>query len=112
MRWVVELPAESGGTGATVTADGDSWKAALSVARSGKALPKFRCDFDEDGSVRVWDMVTNERFTLRPLTPAPTPAAAPAPRPAPEAAESDREARVIVDLKSTAIDGTPVIAPP
>src|SRR4051812_6808235 len=67
MRWVVELSAESGGPAPTVTVEGESWKAALSAARNGKVLPKYRCDFDEDGTVRVHDFVSNERFALRPL---------------------------------------------
>jgi hypothetical protein len=66
MRWAVELPAASGGTGPTVTVDAESWKNALTEARAGKTLTKFRVDFDEDGTVRAHDLVTNERFTLRP----------------------------------------------
>src|SRR4051794_25542765 len=67
MRWVVELPAETGESAPTIAVDGESWKAALSVARNGKSLPQYRCDFDEDGTIRVHDFATNERFALRPL---------------------------------------------
>lgn len=66
MRWAVELPAASGGTGPTVTVDAESWKSALTEARGGRALTKFRVDFEEDGAVRVHDLVTNERFSLSP----------------------------------------------
>jgi hypothetical protein len=66
MRWAVELPAASGGTGPTVTVDAESWKSALTEARGGRGLTKFRVAFDEDGAVRVHDLVTNERFSLSP----------------------------------------------
>lgn len=67
MRWVVELPATSGGTEASVTVDGESWKAALTHARGGVPIDKFRCDFDDDGTVRVQDIETRQRYVLRPL---------------------------------------------
>ncbi|MDP3277629.1 MAG: hypothetical protein Q8Q09_20775 [Deltaproteobacteria bacterium] len=74
MRWSVDLPAQSGGTGATVTVNAESWKSALHEARGGTVLSKFRVDFDEDQSVRVYDLLTNERFVLRPTVPATEPA--------------------------------------
>lgn len=86
MRWAVELPAASGGTGPTVTVDAESWKSALTEARGGKSLSKFRVDFEEDGTVRVHDLVTNERFSLRPANaalPQSAPEPAPTPTPAP-----------------------------
>ncbi|MFO0556882.1 MAG: hypothetical protein U0269_02570 [Polyangiales bacterium] len=49
-----------------MTVDAESWKSALTEARGGRALTKFRVDFDEDGTVRVHDLVTNERFSLSP----------------------------------------------
>lgn len=91
MRWVVELPAPSGGTAATVTVESDSWAGALSSARGGVSIRKFRCEFESEGVVRVHDLEANERYTVRPYrassappatesTPAPAPAeAAPAP---------------------------------
>lgn len=91
MRWVVELSAESGGTAATVTVDGESWKSALSAARSGRTLTKFRVDFDDEGGVRVQDANTNERFVLRPLVP-PATAASPSVPPPTAATEPPAEA--------------------
>jgi len=85
MRWVVELPAPSGGTAATVTVESDSWAGALSSARGGVSIRKFRCEFENEGVVRVNDLEANERYTVRPyrasVVPAadlPTEAAAPA----------------------------------
>lgn len=66
MRWVVELPAPSGGTAATVTVESDSWAGALSSARGGVSIRKFRCEFENDGVVRVNDLEANERYTVRP----------------------------------------------
>ncbi len=56
MRWVVELPAPSGGTAATVTVDADSWAGALTHARGGSPIKKFRCEFEADNVVRVLDL--------------------------------------------------------
>ena len=67
MRWVVELPAPSGGTAATVTVDADSWAGALTRARGGTAIKKFKCEFEGDGVVRVLDLESRNRFTIRPL---------------------------------------------
>ncbi len=86
MRWAVELPAASGGTGPTVTVDAESWKSALTEARGGRGLTKFRVDFEEDGTVRVHDLVSNERFCLSPSSNALTSGAASAPVVAPPAA--------------------------
>jgi hypothetical protein len=66
MRWVVELPAPSGGTAATVTVESDSWAGALSSARGGVSIRKFRCEFENEGVVRVNDLEANERYTVRP----------------------------------------------
>lgn len=119
MRWAVELPAASGGTGPTVTVDAESWKNALSEARAGKPLTKFRVDFDEDNSVRVHDLVTNERFTLKPASatvgaaPTATPIVAPAEPATPVAAASlaPPTAPQTVAASATAPSQTPVAAP-
>lgn len=66
MRWVVELPAPSGGTAATVTVESDSWAGALSSARGGVSIRKFRCEFENEGVVRVNDLETSQRYTVRP----------------------------------------------
>lgn len=67
MRWVVELPAPSGGTAASVTVDADSWAGALTHARGGSPVQKFRCEFDADNVVRVLDLATREWYTIKPL---------------------------------------------
>jgi hypothetical protein len=67
MRWVVELPAPSGGTAATVTVDADSWAGALTHARGGSPIKKFRCEFDADNVVRVLDLSSREWYTIRPI---------------------------------------------
>ncbi|MFO0630603.1 MAG: hypothetical protein U0325_33935 [Polyangiales bacterium] len=67
MRWVVELPAPSGGTAATVTVDADSWAGALTHARGGSPIKKFRCEFDADNVVRVLDLSNREWYTIRPI---------------------------------------------
>lgn len=64
MHWAVELPSLPG---APVQVSAESWKTALSAARKGVALSKFRVDFEEDNAVRVHDLITNERFVLRPV---------------------------------------------
>ncbi len=84
MRWVVELPAPSGGTAATVTVESDSWAGALSSARGGVSIRKFRCEFESEGVVRVHDLEANERYTVRPYR-ASTAPAAPEPTPPVEA---------------------------
>ncbi len=81
MRWVVELPAPSGGTAATVTVDADSWAGALTHARGGSPIKKFRCEFDADNVVRVLDLSSREWYTIRPIR-AVSPEAASAPMPA------------------------------
>ncbi len=85
MRWVVELPAPSGGTAATVTVESDSWAGALSSARGGVSIRKFRCEFESEGVVRVHDLEANERYTVRPYRASTAPAA---PEPTPPAAET------------------------
>ncbi len=75
MRWVVELPAPSGGTAATVTVESDSWAGALSSARGGVSIRKFRCEFESEGVVRVHDLEANERYTVRPYRASTVPAA-------------------------------------
>ncbi len=75
MRWVVELPAPSGGIAATVTVESDSWAGALSSARGGVSIRKFRCEFENDGVVRVNDLEANERYTVRPYRASVVPAA-------------------------------------
>lgn len=75
MRWVVELPAPSGGTAATVTVESDSWAGALSSARGGVSIRKFRCEFENEGVVRVNDLEANERYTVRPYRASVVPAA-------------------------------------
>jgi hypothetical protein len=67
MRWVVELPAPSGGTAATVTVDADSWAGALTHARGGSPIKKFRCEFDAENVVRVLDLSNREWYTIRPI---------------------------------------------
>lgn len=95
MRWVVELPAPDGGTAATVTVEADSWAGALTNARGGVSIKKFRCEFEDEGVVRVNDLDTRQRYTVRPYraaapsaAPAPTPAPAPAPAPVPAPADA------------------------
>ena len=84
MRWVVELPAPSGGIAATVTVESDSWAGALSSARGGVSIRKFRCEFENEGVVRVNDLEANERYTVRPYRASLVPAAdAPSDAPAP-----------------------------
>ncbi len=65
MRWVVELPGPSGGTAATVTVDAESWLGALNKARGGIALARYHAEIDDDGTVRVLDRNTRDRFTVR-----------------------------------------------
>lgn len=86
MRWVVELPAPSGGTAASVTVEADSWAGALSSARNGASIKKFRCEFENEGVVRVHDLEANERYTVRPYRASSAPAADTRPSEAPAAA--------------------------
>lgn len=80
MRWVVELPAPAGGTAATVTVDAESWASALTTARGGVSIRKFRCEFEEDGVIRVNDLESRERYAVRPLKVSdPPPSSAPPP---------------------------------
>lgn len=91
-----------------MTVDAESWKSALTEARGGKSLSKFRVDFEEDGAVRVHDLVTNERFSLRPTNAAlsqSAPESAPTPPPAsPEPAAPVAQAPVAQQA--------PVVPPP
>jgi hypothetical protein len=129
MRWVVELPAPSGGTAATVTVDADSWAGALSSARGGTSIRKFRCEFEAEGVVRVNDLEANERYTVRPYraslvpsaevtrvgpapAPAPAPAAEPAPAAAPAVAVPPASGRASRAPAPSATSGAFAVAPP
>ncbi|MDO9021511.1 MAG: hypothetical protein Q7V43_31580 [Myxococcales bacterium] len=49
-----------------MTVESDSWAGALSSARGGVSIRKFRCEFENEGVVRVNDLEANERYTVRP----------------------------------------------
>lgn len=100
MRWVVELPTASDAAAAAVTVEADSWAGALTNARNGVPVKKFRCEFEDDGVVRVTNLETRERYTVRPfkgslsatdnarVVPASDPASAIAAAPTPLGSES------------------------
>ncbi|MBL8600592.1 MAG: hypothetical protein JNK72_01580 [Myxococcales bacterium] len=121
MRWLVELPAPSGGTAAAVTVDADSWAGALTSARGG-SIKKFKCEFEADGVVRVIDLENRDRYTIRPLRatesvrPAPAaepPAAKPEPaKPEPAAvAEAPKVEAPAVAAEPAKVDA-PAVAEP
>ncbi|TAK32867.1 MAG: hypothetical protein EPO40_01415 [Myxococcaceae bacterium] len=58
-----------------MTVESDSWAGALSSARGGVSIRKFRCEFENDGVVRVNDLEANERYTVRPYRASVVPAA-------------------------------------
>ena len=116
MRWVVELPAPSGGTAATVTVDADSWAGALTHARGGTAIKKFKCEFDGDGVVRVLDLESRGRFLIRPLragdsvrpaAPEPAAAAPAAPETAPVAPAPAVEAPALAAPVAPVVEAPP-----
>ncbi len=110
MRWAVELPAPSGGTAATVTVESDSWAGALSSARGGVSIRKFRCEFENEGVVRVHDLEANERYVVRPFRASVAPSS-PAPTDPPPAVDPLRAATVPIATQRASRPAVPVASP-